>query len=281
MVYTSPRSMIVPRGQFNPWAPAGKSLYFDNCTEYGCFNVRGPTYLTSREKIPAQPSCMELVMGEWLPNDPPIRNIATHPDHFIQREHVCGSRKPFLFVVNMMVPSIGNAVFTFRRRPDVDPDPVFERMLEQFMNASSDDYRNQRLKIIPGVPEGSWVAKRAVGNKPALIGKILTTYYRGENWYECCVDVGSSKIAGAMMGSIKSFAATLTLQLGFLIESQAEDELPERMLGGITIVQPQMTPSPQLRTSHSFLMSPLGQAKSLVTEVVAKVRGNSEVNRSR
>jgi hypothetical protein len=91
------------------------------------------------------------------------------------------------------------------------------------------------------------VAKKAVGNKPALIGKILTTYHRDvENrWFEVCVDVGSSKVAGAMMGAVKGFASTLTLQLGFLIEGQCEDDLPERMLGGVTICTPQMTPVPQ------------------------------------
>ena len=35
------------------------------------------------------------------------------------------------------------------------------------------------LKLIPSVPQGSWIIKQAVGGTPVLLGnKIHTTYYR-------------------------------------------------------------------------------------------------------
>jgi hypothetical protein len=246
--YTSPYSLIVLKGEFNPWAPAGQSFYFDNAAIPGAYRVRGPDYLATGNKVKCEPSRMRLVLAEWLINEPPVHNICCHPEHFVQAQHCVGPPKPFLFVVNFMVPTLGNFVASFSRRPQLPPDTVFDRMLDEFINAPDDDYRNKRFKIIPGVPEGSWIAKKAVGNRPALIGKIATTYHRDElenRWFEVCVDVGSSKVAGAMMGAVKGFAATLTLQLGFLIESQREDELPERMLGGLTICTPQMQPDPQ------------------------------------
>ena len=137
-----------------------------------------------------------------------------------------------------MVPAVGNAVFSWCRRPNLETDPVFEKMLDEFMNDPDDQYRHSRFKLIPGVPEGSFIARKAVGNKPALLcAKVPTSYHKGDNYYEVCVDVAQSKVAYSVMGAIKGFASTLTLQLGFLIESKTPEELPERVLGGVSIVQ--------------------------------------------
>jgi len=39
--------------------------------------------------------------------------------------------------------------------------------------------RDNMLKLIPSVPQGSWIIKQAVGSTPVLLGnKIHTTYYR-------------------------------------------------------------------------------------------------------
>ncbi len=39
--------------------------------------------------------------------------------------------------------------------------------------------RDNMLKLIPSVPQGSWIIKQAVGGTPVLLGnKIHTTYYR-------------------------------------------------------------------------------------------------------
>jgi len=137
-----------------------------------------------------------------------------------------------------MVPSVGNAVFTWCRRPNLEPDEIFERMLDEFMNHPDDEFRHRLFKIIPGVPEGSFIAKKAVGNKPAMLcAKVPTTYHRGDNWFEVCVDCAQSRVAFSVMGAIKGFASGLTLQLGFLLESTTPETLPERLLGGVTVVK--------------------------------------------
>ena len=138
----------------------------------------------------------------------------------------------------MMVASVGNAVFTWCRRPNVEPDLVFESMLEDFINHPDDEFRHRLFKIIPGVPEGSFIAKKAVGTKPAMLcAKVPTTYHRGDNWFEVCVDCAQSRVAFSVMGAIKGFASGLTMQLGFLLESSTAETLPERLLGGITVVK--------------------------------------------
>lgn len=136
-----------------------------------------------------------------------------------------------------MVPAVGNVVFSLCRRPNLERDEVFETMLDEFMNHPDDQFRHERFKLIPGVPEGSFIARKAVGNKPVLLcTKLPTTYHRGDNWFEVCIDNAQSKVASSVVGVIKGFASTLTLQLGFVIESKESHQLPERVLGGISMV---------------------------------------------
>jgi len=130
----------------------------------------------------------------------------------------------------------------FARRRTEEADPVFEEMLEEFIEGD-DEYRNSRFKIIPGIPEGSYMVKMAVGNKPAILGTKLTTkYYKGPNCFEVSVDISSSTIALGLLRLVTSYASGLDLELAFLIESQKPEHLPERLLGGIRAKQPMLVP---------------------------------------
>lgn len=99
--------------------------------------------------------------------------------------------------------------------------------------------RNKKFKVIPSIRKGSWVVKKAVGQKPAIIGKALTTtYHEAKNQYlEVDIDVNSSKIAQFMMGVVKGAAKDFVIDIGFLIESQEEDELPEMLLGTVRLAR--------------------------------------------
>ena len=244
-VYTSPKSLIQPKGEFNPWAAEGTSFWFDNGAVPGMFKVRGPTYLEDKQKEPCGVARMKLVLSEWLYNPTaPVQNISIQPDHFVQREHVGRKNRPFLFVINMMVPSIGNAVFSFAKRATIEPDPVFDDMLRHFCDReTTDDYRRKCFKILALIPEGSFIARKAVTQKPALICDHLnSSFFHGDNYFEVSIDVGSSKVAQSVMGAIRGFASGLTLQIGWVIEATTPETLPERLLGGICIVKPAMEP---------------------------------------
>ena len=58
------------------------------------------------------------------------------------------------------------------------------------------DFRNERFKLIPSITIGPWVVKAAVGATPALLGrKVVQRYFRGEDYLEIDIHVGSSVIA--------------------------------------------------------------------------------------
>ncbi|CAN0024007.1 unnamed protein product, partial [Hapterophycus canaliculatus] len=49
----------------------------------------------------------------------------------------------------------------------------------------ADDFRNQRFKLIPSVVSGPFIVRKAVGNKPALLGrKVSQRYFRGPGYVE-------------------------------------------------------------------------------------------------
>lgn len=57
---------------------------------------------------------------------------------------------------------------------------VLFRFLEGDLNdPAANRKRHNMLKLIPSVPQGSWIIKQAVGSTPVLLGnKISTTYHR-------------------------------------------------------------------------------------------------------
>ena len=62
------------------------------------------------------------------------------------------------------------------------------------------DFRNERFKLIPSITIGPWIVKGAVGATPALLGrKVVQRYFRGEDYLEIDIHVGSSVIASQVL----------------------------------------------------------------------------------
>jgi hypothetical protein len=178
--------------------PNADSVWWDRAADDKAYMIRGPGYLENKIKVPSKPSCMECIGTVFTFSRDPLRNITSIPGHLVQEQHVGRKDRPFLFVTNFIVPQIGNWVCYFARRRGQEIDETFEKMLKEFVEGT-DEHRNSRFKIIPGIPEGNFIVRAAVGNKPGLVGnKIDTKYYRGDNFFEVEVDVGSSMVAMGM-----------------------------------------------------------------------------------
>ena len=107
------------------------------------------------------------------------------------------------------------------------------------------------MKIIPKIVEGPWVAKHALGSKPALLGRAVTSeYHSGEGWFEMDIDVSSSSAASGVLRIMKSCSKALVCNLAYVLEGKSEDELPERLLGTMAFVHFDLDPdkSPLIRT---------------------------------
>jgi len=152
-----------------------------------------------------------------------------------------------------------------------------DRAICRFL-AGNDRYRNSKLKLIPNIVDGPWIAKTAVpSNKPSIIGnKVPVSYTYGPPaeivvsknnkrtatssssssssssttslapYLEADLDIaGSSKSAKAIMNVCLSYTKSITVDLGFVVQGNRQDELPEQMLVGTRLhkIDPYTAPS--------------------------------------
>ncbi len=92
----------------------------------------------------------------------------------------------------------------------IDADTPFGRVARPFFYGNDDEFRNNRFKLIPKVIDGNLIIKMAVKDTPTLLGnKLKQYYYKGDNYFELDVDVGSSSVARSV--NTKSFHIVLFL----------------------------------------------------------------------
>lgn len=104
--------------------------------------------------------------------------------------------------------------------------------------------------------------KATVGNHAAcLLGKALTcNYHKGHNYFEIDVDIGSSAIATAILHLALKYVTAVSIDMGFVIEAQSEEELPEKLLGAVRIAHMEMSSAKFVEAGESS--SPVGAGSS-------------------
>lgn len=199
------------------------------------FMVRGPEYFKTRVKIPGGEYLLKPIGFDWIKSSTKIGEVLNHSHSRVRRvieDAFPAEEKPFVWAFNIQVPSKDNysAVAYFAAT-----EPIPEgSLIDQFLKGD-DAYRNSRLKLIANIVKGPWIVKKAVGEQAiCVIGRALTCKYCvSKNFLEVDVDIGSSMVASAIVHLAFGYITTLTVDLAFLIESQTESELPERILGAI------------------------------------------------
>eukprot|EP00802_Teleaulax_amphioxeia_P028315 Tamp_29964.p1 GENE.Tamp_29964~~Tamp_29964.p1 ORF type:complete len:152 (+),score=31.26 Tamp_29964:243-698(+) len=132
--------------------------------------------------------------------------------------------------------------------PDrLQSDLALAKCWERFLKMD-DAGKNKRIKLICSVHTASWVAQKAMGPpRPALIGTKLDCQYRqSDDLLECTCDVNSSIAAAAILQVVKGASKGIICDLFLLIEGQAEDELPERVLGAARYIKHDLAAYPLL-----------------------------------
>ncbi|KAJ4968966.1 hypothetical protein NE237_015667 [Protea cynaroides] len=199
------------------------------------FMVRGPEYLSTRVKIPAGEYLLKPLGFDWIRGATKIVEVLNHPNSRIRKalqDDLPAGSKPFVWAFNLQVPSKENysAVAYF-----VSLEPIPEgSLMDQFLKGD-DGFRNSRLKLIANIVKGPWIVRRAVGEQAiCILGRAVSCkYFIGNNYIEVDVDIGASMVANAIVHLAFGYITTLTVDLAFLIESQTQPELPERILGAV------------------------------------------------
>ncbi|KAJ8758769.1 hypothetical protein K2173_000490 [Erythroxylum novogranatense] len=209
------------------------------------FHVRSANYFSKRQKAPAGDYLLSPAGMDWLKSTTKLDNVLGRPDNRVAQalrnaQSQGKSLKSFIFAVNLQVPGkdMHSAVFYYGTE---DPIPQGS-LLYRFIN-EDDAFRNQRFKIVNRIVKGPWIVRKAVGSYSAcLLGKALScSYHRGPNYLEIDVDIGSSAIASTILHLALGCVTHVTIDMGFVVEAQTEEELPERLIGAVRVCQMEMS----------------------------------------
>jgi hypothetical protein len=101
------------------------------------------------------------------------------------------------------------------------------------------------------VVKGPWVVRQVVSGKPALIGNKVPINYvydsgndKESMYLEADLDIAASSAARGILSVARTYTNVLTLDLGFVVQSNTQDELPECMMVGCRLhgVDPLQSP---------------------------------------
>ncbi|EQC37824.1 hypothetical protein SDRG_04848 [Saprolegnia diclina VS20] len=208
----------------------------------GLFMVRGPDYHNDKRKVASAPPAFQLVACDLFDTGAvSIENICARPDNLVQTQSIDG----FVFAINLLLPgSPRYSLVLYYQVVDqsvlADGSP-FAELMNDFLDGT-DEYRNERFKLIPCIVEGNFMVRQAVGSTPAIIGtKLRQPYFKTDKYFELDVDITSSAVANRVTGLVLGYTKKLVIDMGFLIEGRQSQELPERLFGACRMSYVDMT----------------------------------------
>jgi hypothetical protein len=147
----------------------------------------------------------------------------------------------------------------------------FAGLLSDFLDGddeASDEFRNDRFKLIPSIVKGErrmddincniavhtsyrfappmlpgpWIVKQTVGNTPAIMGrKLRQPCYRADHYFELDIDVNSTRVGSAVINLCSGYSKNIAVDLAYLIQGQCQEELPEQILGNVRLAHVDFT----------------------------------------
>ena len=215
------------------------------------FRVRGSAYLMDKKKFNAGVSIGRLIAVDVVSVDKPIYSGFTlHPTERVQlalkkeaelkAQGQASDMPPFLFVVNIVLPGppFFHGVYYYavddRSTIDGTNGTPSSKLCSKFFFGDSDDFRDRTFKLIPQIVQGNFIVRKAVGSTPAIMGKKLRQeYVRCNRFCEVILDCGSSAVATGVIRLSLGYAKSLVVDMGFLLEGDADEYLPERIFGSV------------------------------------------------
>eukprot|EP00122_Pirum_gemmata_P016150 Pgem_evm1s15091 len=225
------------------------------------FHVRSSSYLTSKIKEPSLSSLFDLVDVDVFRNKTQGRydnfseSIESYPQFAIRN-----GEKRFLLVMHFQ-SMIYNMACTFALNNDkLAKAPLSSQILWSNFKNGTDEYRNERFKVVPRLMEAHWMLKAACGKtQPILYAtKLKHRWKKTEQYLEIMCDTTSSTIASKLATMSIGSANSLTFDMALLIEGRDVEELPEHILGVFRLTKPdlkhaRLVSMPTLRQSKEQL----------------------------
>jgi len=222
------------------------------------FSVRyGPQYRKSRIKAPAKPqSLYDMVAVDLYSSEEKVE----HMSRFMKLAHLekddTSHPLPGTFILNFMLPLCEPKLFNGDANGETlhfhfimrlsewarqNPDHPSVQLAARFMNdCGPTGSMRERLKIIVQVanPDELTLGKverglcRQYNGLPFLFRSYNSTYYRGNGWFQANFDGHRSGYTTRLARySLLSWCEQIVANVGILVESETDEEMPERILG--------------------------------------------------
>ena len=213
------------------------------------FRVRGKYYKKDKIKINAGPSIGRLIAVDVLRVDEPINSglsvlpteriqIALEREKRLLAKGLPSDVPPFIFLVNFVLPGPpfyhGAYYFAIDDMSSIDgtDGSPSSKLCQKFFFGDDDNFRDDTFKLIPTIVDGNFVAKKAVGSRPVLMGHYLgQRYVKNARFFEIIHDCDSGSIVRGVTRLTLGYSKTLVVDTGFVLEGNSEEYLPERILG--------------------------------------------------
>ena len=208
--------------------------------------LRGKGYLRTNQKVKHKGQCKfePYSLSMYLEDGgrKKTKNIALVPDI---RDLLESQPDSWFFIVSWILPVEPHlsVVMIFRSRSGkaiVDGESLFSRFIE-----GTDTFRRDRFKFIPYIEKCPPLIRKGVsmlgGERPTLLAqKISSKFYRGENYIEVDVNIASSSMARGLSKMILPVMGKVSIIFAFTLEGRCDDELPEDLIGAISVANVEM-----------------------------------------
>lgn len=242
-------SVTATETKFTSSLPEAKNSVGHGCWRSGdatLYDVRGPTYMEDDKKIPSLPSLCVLAGVDVLTDDKKVGDVAKIPGTTIYEARLSGDDS-FIIAMNLQLPGPPHySVVSYLSVPKEmeGASEGLKNLLKQF-SEGSDEFRNNRFKLIPRLIDGPWMVRKTFGgykSAPFLIGtKLPTVHFKSENHVEICFDVAVNTVAAQITKLALGYAKTLALDLAIVIQGETPEELPERILSVVHLANIDVT----------------------------------------
>jgi len=244
------------------------------------FRVRGPNYLKDKVKMESRDFLWKVRGIDLFLTDTPPENagrlsgimggqLRDVPTFIINFRLPWGILLTYFEIADMYTPFIKaghDPEFDKSTLPSTDIMTPGQRCAARYCQSSAEE-KDNLLKIVPTVVDGPWVVKSVVGNKPAILGTKMPVNYvyqkeeEGKSMYlEMDLDIVASSAARGILSMVRSYTNVLTIDLGFVVQGNHEDELPEQMLAGARLHGLDPLNAPALPVSQEHILSKLEPA---------------------
>jgi len=196
--------------------------------------VRGPKYLNDHRKVASKGSMMELIEVDLVKTNDEIIHYAKSSRGRVPGLREAGDNR-FFFVLNFRLKPLQLAV-VWAMPKDTDWMDQPEGVLFQRFCEMSSEERDQRFKVLPKVVEGPWLVKQGVPDRPGVVGrKLQCQHFLREDHLEVSINCISSPAGRRIVQLLTGAARHFSMELFIILEGQRQDELPERVLGGLSV----------------------------------------------